>query len=106
LTNSIWNYFGFASIYNTRLDITPKAGDATTTDNSTDIWIMAAFLFVKPSEYTVLLIKEQRVSTILSGLASAGGVFSVFIAIQTLLFGFRPDSPWGIIHRIIHPFQW
>jgi hypothetical protein len=100
LTNSIWNYFGFASIYKTALGITQKVGDATTTDDSTDTWVMAAILLVKPSEYAVHLIKEQRVSTILGGLASAGGVFSVFITIQTLLFGFRPDSPWGIVHRM------
>jgi hypothetical protein len=55
---------------------------------------------VKPSKYAVHLIKEQKVSTILGGLASAGGVFSVIMAIQTLLFGFRPDSPWGIVHHM------
>jgi hypothetical protein len=101
LTSIIWNYFGFASIYNTRLDITPKVGDVTTmADSSTEVWLPSSFLYIKPNEYSVHLIKEQRVPTILSGLASTGGVFSVIMAIQTLLFGFRPDSPWEIVHRM------
>lgn len=101
LTSSIWNYFGFASIYNTRLNITLKVGDvAKMADSSTEVWLPSSFLYINPSEYSLHLIKEQRVSTILSGLASAGGVFNVIMAIQTLLFGFRPDSSWGIVHRM------
>jgi hypothetical protein len=103
LTGSSWNYFGFANIYNTTHGITPSFNPITVPlnggVNSSSSWDLTFSLTVEPSDYTIRSIKEQKVSTILGGLASAGGVFSAFMALQTLLFGFRPDSPWEIVHR-------
>jgi hypothetical protein len=99
LTNSSWNYFGFANNYDTSLDVTQNVGTVGLLPSSISPYHSSLMVDVKPSEYSIHRVTEQRVSTMLSGLASAGGVFSVIIAIQTLLFGFRPNSPWGIVHR-------
>jgi hypothetical protein len=99
LTNSSWNYFGFSNIYEVKHSITPNFGPISAIATS-DIFIKPTLMVrVKPNEYSIGLIIEQKVSTILGGLASVGGVLSVSIFVQTLLFGFRPNSPWGIIHR-------
>ncbi|KAI8883507.1 hypothetical protein K501DRAFT_272636 [Backusella circina FSU 941] len=99
LTNSSWNYFGFASIYDTTYSITQKLTSRSVPSNYESLWDSVFVLTIYPNEFSIRVVNEQRVFTILGGLASAGGVFSVIIAIQTLLFGFRPDSPWGIVHR-------
>jgi hypothetical protein len=101
LTNSSWNYFGFSNIYNTTLELAQNKGPESLITNSGNrsTLIPSYMLEVKPSEYTIRITKEQKVSTILGRLASADGVFSAIVAIQTILFGFRPDSPWGIVHR-------
>ncbi|KAI8883491.1 hypothetical protein K501DRAFT_272618 [Backusella circina FSU 941] len=99
LTNSSWNYFGFGNIYDTHLDITQNLGPISAISIANHIWNPAFMVRLKPNEYSIHYTKEQRVSTILGGLASVGGVLSVIVFIQTLLFGFRPNSPWGIVHR-------
>jgi hypothetical protein len=99
LTNSSWNYFGFSNIYEVKHSITTYFGPKSAIAIS-DIFIRPTLMVrVKPNEYSIRLIIEQKVSTILGGLASVGGVLSVIMFVQTLLFGFRPNSPWGIIHR-------
>ncbi|KAI8883498.1 hypothetical protein K501DRAFT_333290 [Backusella circina FSU 941] len=99
LTNSSWNYFGFGNIYDLNIGVIPSQGPISAISISDDLTKPAFMMRLKPNEYSIRLTKEQKVATILGGLASAGGIFSVIMAIQTLLFGFRPDSPWGIVHR-------
>lgn len=100
LNNNSWNVIGFAYQYQTSLDTVQNVGPKMSLTSSTNTtWNPFSVLTVKPNDYQLHIVKEQKVSTILSGLAQAGGVFSLFIAVQALLFGFRPDSPWGVIHR-------
>ncbi|KAI8883506.1 hypothetical protein K501DRAFT_272635 [Backusella circina FSU 941] len=99
LTNSSWNYIGFANDYSTTLTLDEKFSPVSLIDYPSLISFPTFMFRVKPDEYFIHMINEQRVSTILGGLASAGGVFSAFMALQTLLFGFRPNSPWGVVHH-------
>ncbi|KAI8876760.1 hypothetical protein K501DRAFT_279110 [Backusella circina FSU 941] len=100
LNNNSWNVIGFAYQYETTLDMIQNVGPKTSITSSINTtWNPFSVLTIKPNDYEFHIVKEQKVATILSGLAQAGGVFSLFIAIQALLFGFRPDSPWGVVHR-------
>ncbi|KAI8881635.1 hypothetical protein K501DRAFT_286275 [Backusella circina FSU 941] len=100
LTNSSWNNIGFFYQYDTALDVTQDIGPSVQAFNaSTDFKSILFEIIVLPSQYQINITKEQKVSTIIGGLAQAGGVLSLIIAVQVLLFGFRPNSPWGLIHR-------
>jgi hypothetical protein len=51
-----------------------------------------------PKDFTRATITEKRDSTLLRALGSIGGVISLLLALQVILFGSRPSSPWGIFH--------
>jgi hypothetical protein len=100
LTDSGWNNIGFAYKRTSKLELTQHVGPLLAMPESSVISKDVPFsLTVVPSEFQITTTREIKSSTILSGFAQAGGVFGLFVAIQTLLFGFRPESPWGLVHR-------
>ncbi|KAI9250512.1 hypothetical protein BDA99DRAFT_589502 [Phascolomyces articulosus] len=94
-----WNYVGFASVYNSstvvKKDIqkyrigTPTPGNYGGMGN----------INLKPDGFTILVNKEQRVYTLVNAFGFVGGIYGLLIAFQTAMFGYRPQSPFGYLHR-------
>jgi hypothetical protein len=100
LSNNSWNNIGFSYQYDTKLDISQNIGPSVKAFGASADYKSILFeIIVLPSQYQISITREQKVSTIIGGLAQAGGVLSLIIALQVFLFGFRPNSPWGLIHR-------
>ncbi|KAI9025019.1 hypothetical protein CLU79DRAFT_886464 [Phycomyces nitens] len=100
ITNDKWNNIGFMPIYNKVQEVETvfRAGvqsDHIQSRGDTHISNFKIF----PDDYAIIVLQEKKLSTLLNVLGSVGGVISLAVAIQVWLFGFRPNSPWGIIHR-------
>ncbi|KAG2228956.1 hypothetical protein BDF21DRAFT_496762 [Thamnidium elegans] len=102
--NDGWNYIGFSSSYDDSMDVKTSYKDAPQNINNmpfSDEYAIKPIsqLVVQPDAFVLKTSKDQKVFTLLNAFAQAGGVLGLFIAVQTILFGFRPQSPWGIVHR-------
>jgi hypothetical protein len=97
--NDRWNHVGFSSTYDEKLIITSQYRDAPPNANRVSWGYPIAELTIQPDSFTINIDREQKVFTLLNAVAQVGGLLGLFVAVQTLLFGFRPQSPWGIIHR-------
>ncbi|KAL0096677.1 hypothetical protein J3Q64DRAFT_1708896 [Phycomyces blakesleeanus] len=100
LQNNGWNNVGFLPVLNDTPEITTiyRSGVhnlAFTTQTPSMIGRIVVF----PNDFDEVVLKEQKVYSLLNALGFVGGVFSLLIAVQAWLFGFRPNSPWGVIHR-------
>ncbi|KAK4517528.1 uncharacterized protein ATC70_000867 [Mucor velutinosus] len=94
-----WNYVGFSSTYDVDSTVSSFYKDAPQNIALLQTSSLLAQLTVQPSSFTININNEQKVFTLLNAFAQIGGVLGLFIAVQTILFGFRPQSPWGIVHR-------
>ncbi|CAO3591693.1 unnamed protein product [Absidia cylindrospora] len=94
-----WNYVGFLPISNHTPEITSdfrsEAPNPQYTLNHADIGVVA----VSPNAFTEIINREVKMYTLLNALGFVGGIFGLLIAVQAWLFGFRPRSPWGVVHR-------
>jgi hypothetical protein len=45
------------------------------------------------------VLSEQRAFTIMNATGVFGGLFGLLFSLQSCLFGHRPRSPWGYMHR-------
>lgn len=97
--NDGWNYVGFSSTYDYSFDVNRFFKDAPQNIALLNGSTLLAQLTIQPKTFTYNINNEQKVFTLLNAFAQIGGVLGLFIAIQTILFGFRPQSPWGIVHR-------
>ncbi|KAI9025194.1 hypothetical protein CLU79DRAFT_844599 [Phycomyces nitens] len=95
-----WNNVGFLPFLNHTPEITVKYGESTT-GNLLDIagYNVLGTLEIFPSQFSKVTLEEKRIYTLLDALGTLGGFFSLGAAVQIWLFGFRPSSPWGIVHR-------
>lgn len=94
-----WNYVGFSSTYDVNSAVNSFYKDAPQNVALLQTSALLAQLTIQPSSFTININNEQKVFTLLNAFAQIGGVLGLFIAVQTILFGFRPQSPWGIVHR-------
>jgi hypothetical protein len=94
-----WNYVGFLPVTNSTPEIETyfRQGSPNPTYNDTheDIGIMAVF----PHAFVETVKREVKMYTLLNALGFVGGVFGLLVAAQAWLFGYRPRSPWGVVHR-------
>lgn len=94
-----WNYVGFSSTYDVRPTVSSFFKDAPQNIQLLQNSSLLAQLTIQPTSFTININNEQKVFTLLNAFAQIGGVLGLFIAVQTILFGFRPQSPWGVVHR-------
>ncbi|KAI8642822.1 hypothetical protein BD408DRAFT_415990 [Parasitella parasitica] len=94
-----WNLVGFSSNYDKRYEVESYFKDAPQNIGLLGSSKILAQLTLQPYAFTINVNNEQKVFTLLNAFAQVGGVLGLFIALQTILFGFRPQSPWGIVHR-------
>ncbi|KAI9495620.1 hypothetical protein BDB00DRAFT_759883 [Zychaea mexicana] len=97
-----WNYVGFAPVHNA----TPKV---TTTyrvqsrmngvSNSSDSGSMLARIIVSPASFATIVHREQKIYSLVNAVGFVGGLLGLFVAFQAIMFGYRPRSPFGIVHR-------
>lgn len=95
LTNIGWNYVGFASQYNQTSDLT--SSQYTSPSNGLGQYVNIVTL--KPQTFTILNSTEKKIYTLVNAVGFVGGLFGILVAFQTVMFGYRPRSPWGIVHR-------
>ncbi|KAI8388370.1 uncharacterized protein BYT42DRAFT_559868 [Radiomyces spectabilis] len=96
-----WNYVGFLPIYNNTPEVesmfrmeAPNP-NYISTHGFGDLGIFSVF----PEGFIEVTDREVKLYTLLNALGFVGGVFGLLIAVQAWLFGFRPRSPWGVVHR-------
>lgn len=94
-----WNYVGFLPISNHTPEISSdfrtEAPNPRYTQGHADLGLVA----VSPVAFTEIIDREVKMYTLVNALGFVGGIFGLLIAVQAWLFGFRPRSPWGVVHR-------
>ncbi|KAI8335401.1 hypothetical protein BC941DRAFT_355605 [Chlamydoabsidia padenii] len=94
-----WNYVGFLPIANNTPEISSdfrqEAPNPRYTLSHPDLGVIA----VSPNAFVDIVDREVKMYTLLNALGFVGGIFGLLIAVQAWLFGFRPRSPWGVVHR-------
>ncbi|KAI8148890.1 hypothetical protein BJV82DRAFT_663240 [Fennellomyces sp. T-0311] len=100
LQNTGWNNIGFAPTYNSVPEVTTAYRPGISTPVRVESFAKN-ILDIYPSTYSKVTLREQKIYTILSAIGSAGGLFSLLITLDAFLFGVRPRSPWGMIHRLV-----
>ncbi|KAF7730679.1 hypothetical protein EC973_001628 [Apophysomyces ossiformis] len=56
-------------------------------------------LHVNPNAHASITLREAKIYSLVNVVGLIGGVFGLCMAIQSCMFGYRPRSPWGIVHR-------
>ncbi|KAL0074760.1 hypothetical protein F4703DRAFT_1798774 [Phycomyces blakesleeanus] len=95
-----WNYVGFLPIYNHTSEVDSNFRQEAPNPNyvalgHSDIGLIA----VIPNTWASLTDREVKMYTLVNALGFVGGIFGLLVAAQTWMFGFRPRSPWGVVHR-------
>ncbi|CAO3652337.1 unnamed protein product [Cunninghamella echinulata] len=97
--SNFWNYVGIASIHKRTFEISSKAvSESVASLYATEPQPLGSLL-VFPEGYDVTILREQRAFTLVNAMGIIGGIFGLIVGLQTYLFGYRPRSPWGLIHR-------
>ncbi|KAF7725759.1 hypothetical protein EC973_009376 [Apophysomyces ossiformis] len=94
-----WNYVGFLPIQNS----VPEIESTFRAEAPNPFYVQShsslSFIAVFPESYAEVINREVKMYTLVNALGFVGGIFGLLIAAQTWLFGFRPQSPWGVVHR-------
>ncbi|KAI9276084.1 hypothetical protein BY458DRAFT_506317 [Sporodiniella umbellata] len=94
-----WNYVGFLPITNSTPEVEThfrqEAPNPTYNLTHNDLGVFS----VTPDGFVTTIAKEVKMYTLVNALGFVGGIFGLLITIQAWLFGFRPRSPWGVVHR-------
>lgn len=100
--DSWWNYIGFASDTDTRYELDEHHvmvhAEPTDARYSTEPAPYGS-VHLFPVSFETKVISEQRAFTLVNALGVVGGMFGLFMTIESALCGFRPRSPLGIFHR-------
>ncbi|KAG1556680.1 hypothetical protein G6F47_006263 [Rhizopus delemar] len=94
-----WNYVGFLPITNSTPEVETTFREESPNPNYTKTHTDLGFFAVYPEKFVTTTKKEVKIYTLVNALGFVGGIFGLLVAIQTWLFGFRPRSPWGVVHR-------
>lgn len=104
MDRTLWNYIGFGTRREIIHQIVTVQYQSTTIDKSNEQENVSLLPFVGsldvfPTSYSTLVMREQRAFTVIHGIGIIGGIFGLMIGFQASVFGYRPRSPWGIVHR-------
>ncbi|KAI7851843.1 hypothetical protein BDC45DRAFT_204512 [Circinella umbellata] len=100
LKKSWWNYIGYASATVSHYQITSskmvsEVSPPTYLGNESPLGSLHLF----PELYSTEIAAEQRAFTILQALGVLGGMFGLLVTAQHWFFGYRPQSPYGVVQR-------
>lgn len=94
-----WNYVGFAPITNSTPEVETNFRQEAPNPNYTAGHSDLGFIAIYPQEFATFTDREVKMYTLLNALGFVGGIFGLLVALQAWMFGFRPRSPWGVVHR-------
>lgn len=66
--------------------------------NATPI-LLPGVTYISPADDFDTVTTEKRNTTIVSVLGVIGGIISILLFIQALLFGSKPSAPWGLLQK-------
>ncbi|KAI7855622.1 hypothetical protein BDC45DRAFT_582719 [Circinella umbellata] len=95
LTTSLWNSVGIAPIYESVPNLVTTYKSNTLKNDSH----AANSIDIYPISMTETTLQDQRIYTLLTVIGPASGMFALLVALDSVLFGYRPRSPWGVFHR-------
>lgn len=103
--DSLWNYIGIYPNYKikTKLSVThtssmQRGSYNLMLPNATAV-LLPGVTYISPADDFDTVITEKRNTTIVSVLGVIGGIISILLFIQALLFGSKPSAPWGLIQK-------
>ncbi|KAI8982680.1 hypothetical protein BDB01DRAFT_836117 [Pilobolus umbonatus] len=91
-----WNTVGAYSKYNKISTMGAKL--VSSPGDMTDPEFLGS-ITIQPESFSKYVYTEEKVFTLLYGIAQMGGILGICVAIETIFFGFRPQSPLGMVHR-------
>ncbi|CEP10498.1 hypothetical protein [Parasitella parasitica] len=94
-----WNYVGFLPISNSTPEIVTNFRQEGANPNYVNTHFDLGLLAVFPEAFSTIVEREVKMYTLVNALGFVGGVFGLLITFQAWLFGYRPRSPWGVVHR-------
>lgn len=99
LKDTLWNYVGYSSQVETLYEIETKVQSEKLPSVYSTSPHPIGSLHVYPITYKIKTLNEQRAFAIVNATGVFGGLFGLFVSFQACLFGYRPRSPWGVLHR-------
>ncbi|KAI8333728.1 hypothetical protein BC941DRAFT_115061 [Chlamydoabsidia padenii] len=99
LLDTFWNYVGFSPDVETFYEIDTKVQSETTPSDYSSIPRPLGSLHVYPRLYQIKTLHEQRAFAMVNATGVFGGLFGLLVSFQACLFGYRPKSPLGVVHR-------
>ncbi|OBZ87216.1 hypothetical protein A0J61_04734 [Choanephora cucurbitarum] len=102
LENKTWNYIGIAPSFTVHHQIqTMIQSETHAFSYESSVLQRQPFgsLHVLPSHDQTKVIHEQKSFAVINAIGILGGLFGLLFSLQTCLFGYRPQSPWGYLHR-------
>jgi hypothetical protein len=99
LLESVWNYIGFSTKSFVMHEVASQINTELSPNRFSTEPQPLGSLQVFPLDYQTTVLREQRAFTLVNGMGIIGGIFGLIVGFQTSLFGYRPRSPWGIVHR-------
>ncbi|KAH8555087.1 hypothetical protein BGW37DRAFT_419527 [Umbelopsis sp. PMI_123] len=99
LQSAGWNYVGFLSITNSTPEVDTQFRQESANPNYNLTHLDLGTFIVAPTAYQIQVLKEYKIYSLVNALGFAGGVVGLVFGLQAWLFGYRPRSPWGVVHR-------
>ncbi|KAI9340364.1 hypothetical protein BD770DRAFT_372607 [Pilaira anomala] len=100
LQDTGWNYVGFSPISNTKSEVNINfRGNVPDPNYANKEQENDGAIAIFPHAYATTVEREVKVYTLVNALGFVGGIIGLLIAFQAWLFGYRPNSPWGVVHR-------
>ncbi|ORZ06846.1 hypothetical protein BCR42DRAFT_426552 [Absidia repens] len=94
-----WNYVGFLPVTNSTPEIETSFRMEAANPNYSQMQPGIGVIAVTPDNYMNNTKREVKMYTLVNALGFVGGIFGLLLALQAWLFGYRPRSPWGVVHR-------
>jgi hypothetical protein len=102
LKEGAWNYFGVSPSVNVQYELeTLVYSESFVTKYNSLPGSNSPFgsLHVFPLYYQTKVVREQKAFAFINAAGVFGGLFGLLFSLQSCLFGYRPRSPWGYMHR-------
>lgn len=102
LKTEVWNYFGISPSVDVQFEIeTLVYSESFVTEYTSLPGSNSPFgsLHIYPLHDQTKVLREQKAFAFINAVGVLGGLFGLLFSLQSCLFGYRPRSPWGYMHR-------
>lgn len=102
LVPGLWNYIGVSPLTEPDYELeTISTTDyfSTRHDPSSGSPEPLGSLQIVPMSIETRVYREQKAFAWINAMGICGGLFGLLFSLQSCLFGYRPRSPWGYLHR-------